>query len=67
MAENALALSRELYANYNVTVLPGSFLAREARNSNPDTGRSRMALVAAIAKCEAPAHRIRNLVQTRAS
>jgi len=31
---------------YNVTVLPGSYLAREANGHNPGAGRIRMALVA---------------------
>ncbi|WP_317205217.1 succinyldiaminopimelate transaminase [Janthinobacterium sp.] len=38
--------ARRLYAEYNVTVLPGSFLAREAHGVNPGRNRVRMALVA---------------------
>jgi N-succinyldiaminopimelate aminotransferase len=30
--------ARDLLAQYNVTVLPGSYLAREASGSNPGTG-----------------------------
>jgi N-succinyldiaminopimelate aminotransferase len=37
-----------LYQQYNVTVLPGSFLARDAHGSNPGAGRIRMALVAEV-------------------
>jgi N-succinyldiaminopimelate aminotransferase len=40
--------ARRLYADYNVTVLPGSFLAREAQGVNPGAGRIRMALVAEV-------------------
>ena len=40
--------ARRLYAEYNVTVLPGSYLAREAHGVNPGTNRIRMALVAEI-------------------
>ncbi|RJG15520.1 succinyldiaminopimelate transaminase [Massilia cavernae] len=40
--------ARRLYAEYNVTVLPGSYLARDAHGINPGTGRIRMALVAEI-------------------
>ena len=40
--------ARRLYAEYNVTVLPGSYLARDALGINPGTGRIRMALVAEI-------------------
>ncbi|MEO7495991.1 MAG: succinyldiaminopimelate transaminase [Massilia sp.] len=40
--------ARRLYAEYNVTVLPGSYLAREAHGINPGTNRIRMALVAEV-------------------
>ena len=57
--------ARELLANYNVTVLPGSFLAREAHGSNPGAGRLRMALVAETAECVEAAERIVKFVQSR--
>ncbi|WP_234266499.1 succinyldiaminopimelate transaminase [Hydrogenophaga sp. NFH-34] len=50
--------ARELLAQYNVTVLPGSYLAREAGGTNPGAGRVRMALVAEPAECLEAAHRI---------
>jgi len=40
--------ARRLYAEYNVTVLPGSYLARDAHGINPGRDRIRMALVAEI-------------------
>jgi N-succinyldiaminopimelate aminotransferase len=40
--------ARRLYAEYNVTVLPGSYLAREAHGINPGQDRVRMALVAEV-------------------
>jgi N-succinyldiaminopimelate aminotransferase len=40
--------ARRLYAEYNVTVLPGSYLARDAHGINPGTNRIRMALVAEV-------------------
>lgn len=40
-------VARQLYQELNITVLPGSFLAREAHGSNPGKGFIRMALVAA--------------------
>jgi N-succinyldiaminopimelate aminotransferase len=40
--------ARRLYAEYNVTVLPGSYLARDAHGVNPGTGRIRMALVSDV-------------------
>ena len=53
------AFARDLYAQYNVTVLPGSFLAREAQGHNPGAGRIRMALVADPVDCLEAAQRIR--------
>ena len=40
--------ARRLYADYNVTVLPGSYLARSAHGVNPGQDRVRMALVAEV-------------------
>jgi N-succinyldiaminopimelate aminotransferase len=57
--------ARDLLAQYNVTVLPGSYLAREARGFNPGAGRVRMALVADTAECLEAAHRIVEFVQSR--
>ena len=57
--------ARDLLANYNVTVLPGSFLAREARGFNPGANRIRMALVAETAECVEAAQRIVQFVQSR--
>jgi N-succinyldiaminopimelate aminotransferase len=56
----------ELLAQYNVTVLPGSYLAREAHGSNPGRGRIRMALVAETAECLEAAQRIAQFVQAKA-
>ncbi len=50
--------TRELYAHTGVTVLPGSFLAREAQGRNPGAGRVRIALVAPLAQCVEAAHRM---------
>ena len=57
--------ARELYAQYNVTVLPGSFLARSANGHNPGLGRIRMALVADTAECVEAAGRIVEFVKSR--
>lgn len=56
------AFARELYALYNVTVLPGSYLARSAQGFNPGAGRIRMALVAQTAECVQAALRIVDFV-----
>jgi N-succinyldiaminopimelate aminotransferase len=50
--------ARDLLAQYNVTVLPGSYLARESGGANPGAGRIRMALVAQTAECVEAAQRI---------
>lgn len=52
------AFARALYRAYNVTVLPGSFLAREAHGSNPGAGYVRIALVASLEECLEAARRI---------
>jgi N-succinyldiaminopimelate aminotransferase len=50
--------AKRLYAEYNVTVLPGSYLAREAHGINPGSNRVRMALVAEVDECLEAARRI---------
>ena len=57
--------ARDLLAQYNVTVLPGSYLARDAHGSNPGAGRIRMALVAETAECVEAARRIALFVKSR--
>ena len=54
-----IEFTRRLYADEGVSVLPGSYLAREARGVNPGTGRIRIALVASIGECVEAAHRLR--------
>ena len=52
--------ARRLYAEYNVTVLPGSYLGRPPADgsANPGANRIRMALVAEVDECLEAAHRI---------
>ena len=57
--------ARELLAQYNVAVLPGSYLARDAGGANPGRGRVRMALVADTDECVEAAERIRRFVESR--
>ncbi|OJX29075.1 MAG: succinyldiaminopimelate transaminase [Burkholderiales bacterium 68-12] len=59
--------ARALLAQYNVTVLPGSFLARTSDGVNPGAGRVRMALVAETAECVQAAERIAQFIQTHPS
>ena len=51
--------TRRLHAAEGVSVLPGSYLAREARGSNPGVRHVRIALVASVAECTEAAHRMR--------
>jgi N-succinyldiaminopimelate aminotransferase len=57
------AFARDLLTQYNVTVLPGSYLAREVNGFNPGAGRVRMALVAETAECLEAAERIARFCQ----
>jgi len=50
--------ARALLAQYNVTVLPGSYLARDSAGINPGAQRVRMALVAETSECVEAAARI---------
>ena len=50
--------ARRLQAEYNVTVLPGSYLARDAGGINPGAGYVRIALVASPDECLEAAERI---------
>lgn len=61
---NGETFAQQLYAQQKVTVLPGSFLARSANNSNPGEYYVRMALVAPLAECVEAAHRIKQFVQS---
>jgi N-succinyldiaminopimelate aminotransferase len=61
------AFARELLAQYNVTVLPGSYLAREAHGVNPGAGRVRMALVAGVDECVEAAERIVRFIRAGSS
>jgi len=54
--------TRRLYAECNITVLPGSFLARESGGSNPGRGYVRLALVAEPAEVAQAAARIEQFV-----
>ncbi|HVL57408.1 MAG TPA: aminotransferase class I/II-fold pyridoxal phosphate-dependent enzyme, partial [Burkholderiaceae bacterium] len=56
------AFTRALYAQYNVLVLPGSFLSRSSGGSNPGQGWVRIALVDSPERCIDAAGRIREFV-----
>jgi N-succinyldiaminopimelate aminotransferase len=52
-----------LYRDYNVTVLPGRYLAREVHGINPGLNFVRIALVAPLAECIEAAQRIADFVE----
>jgi len=56
---------RELYRQYNVLTLPGSYLARDVGGRNPGRGFVRLAVVEPLAQCVEAAERIRSFVAAR--
>lgn len=55
--------AQALFANQNVTLLPGSYLARTCHGINPGENYVRMALVASLSECVEAAYRIKQFVQ----
>jgi N-succinyldiaminopimelate aminotransferase len=59
------AFTRGLFAQQHVTVLPGSYLARDdAAGANPGRGRVRISLVASVDDCVDAARRIVEFVKS---
>jgi N-succinyldiaminopimelate aminotransferase len=56
------AFTRALYAEENVTVLPGRYLSRDNASGNPGAGRVRVSLVAELDECIEAARRIARFV-----
>ena len=52
------AFARDLHRQYNVLVVPGSYLARDAHGANPGRNHIRLALVASVEECVEAAGRI---------
>jgi N-succinyldiaminopimelate aminotransferase len=57
------AFAQRLHREYNVLVLPGSFLARDAAGGNPGKNHIRVALVAPLEECVEAAHRLQRCAQ----
>ena len=57
------AFTRDLFATQNLTILPGSYLARDTRAGNPGRNRVRISLVAPVDECVSAAQRIRSLLE----
>ena len=51
--------AKQLFEQYNVTVVPGSYLAREAHGINPGRNFIRVALVAPVEECLEAAQRLK--------
>lgn len=58
-----VAFTAGLFETQNVTVVPGTYLARDNAGSNPGTGRIRISLVATVDECVEAARRIREFVR----
>jgi N-succinyldiaminopimelate aminotransferase len=56
--------TRGLYARYNVTLLPGSYLSRSAHGGNPGEGYVRIALAPGLDECVEAAERLREFILT---
>jgi N-succinyldiaminopimelate aminotransferase len=56
--------ARRLHAQYNVLVLPGSFLARTCDGVNPGANHIRIALVAPLEECLEAARRLMRFAQS---
>ena len=54
--------ARQLFAQQNITVLPGSFLSRDSGGINPGANHVRIALVAPLAECVEAAQRIKTFL-----
>ena len=64
VGEDDEQFTRELFAEQNLTLLPGSYLARSANGVNPGENFVRMALVANTAETVEAAQRIARFVST---
>ena len=62
-----LAFARDLYAATHVTVLPGSYISREAHGVNPGRGFVRMALVSTVEEGVEAAERIAEFIRCKTS
>jgi len=59
--------ARALYERAHLSVMPGSFMAREAHGENPGHGHLRISLVPPLAQCVEAAERLRRFVVSGAN
>jgi N-succinyldiaminopimelate aminotransferase len=62
--DNDERFTRGLFERHNVTILPGSYIARDMQEGNPGRGRVRISLVATVPECVEAAQRIRDFVRS---
>lgn len=65
VGEDDEQFTRDLFAEQNLTLLPGSYLAREFNGENPGRRRVRISLTAAAEQCVLAAERIRSFISDR--
>jgi N-succinyldiaminopimelate aminotransferase len=58
-----VAFARALFETAHVTVLPGSYISREAHGLNPGRGYVRMALVSTVEEAVEAAGRVANFIK----
>ncbi len=56
--------AQQLFAQQHITVLPGSYLSRQANGINPGENHVRIALVAPLEECIDAANRIKHFINT---
>jgi N-succinyldiaminopimelate aminotransferase len=56
--------ARQLFAQQNLTVLPGSYLSRDSQGLNPGRNHVRIALVAPLDECCEAAERLKSFLNT---
>lgn len=59
-----IEFAQKLFAQQNVTVLPGSYLSRKVNGINPGKHHVRLALVAPVPECVEAAYRIKNFINS---
>jgi N-succinyldiaminopimelate aminotransferase len=62
LGRDDVEFTRALHAAQNLTILPGSYLARAHDGGNPGQGRVRISLVASVDECVSAALRIRDFM-----
>jgi N-succinyldiaminopimelate aminotransferase len=65
VGEDDEQFTRDLFAEQNLTLLPGSYLARESNGENPGRRRVRISLTANVDQCVLAAQRIREFLSDR--